>query len=186
MRDAEMERDCFKRLLLKATCEALAFARQHVFNRVADDVRYAVEINDKCNVAIMCPSAESAVSILWHEGRIPIWIDVYVHDVKHHVTTVWLLASERNVLKYSDTYYADRGTGPFGVKSPHIPSPMGLLPKGTTHRFFLGNSWFQWQLNCLLFRWWALWMGCDAFHMKLYKENRWKRPKIREVRYVTA
>lgn len=32
----------------------------------------------------------------------------------------------------------------------------------------------------------ALWMGCDAFHMKLYKENRWKRPKIREVRYVTA
>ena len=181
-----MDRECFKELLLKAKSEALAFARKLVFNRISDNVRYVVEFNDQYNVATKCPTIESVVNMLWHDGQMPIWIDIYVYDVKCRVTTVWLLASERTVTEYSDTYYADRGTGPFGVKSPHIPPPIGLLPTGTTYRFFLGNSWLQWQLNCLLFRWWALWRGCDAFHMKQYKENRWKRPKARKVKYVIA
>ena len=179
-----MDRDYFKELLQNATNEALAFARKLVFNRIADTVSYVVEFNDKYNCAIKCPTIELVVDRLWQDGRIPIWIDISVHDVEHRITTVWLLASERQVTEYSSTYYANRGTGPFGVKSPDIPLPIGLLPKGTVHRFFIGNSWLCWQLNCLIFRWWAFWSGCDAFNMKYYRENRWKKPKGRSVKYV--
>lgn len=179
-----MDRDSFKKLLLDSTNAALAFARKFVFNLVADNVGYVVEFNDNVNVAMKCPTLEAAVDRLWHDGRIPVWIDINVHDVERRITTVWLLASERHVTEFSDTFYACRGTGPFCVKSPVIPPPVSWLPIGTTHRFFLGNSWLCWQLNCLIFRWWAFWGGCDAATMRFYRENRWKKPKARKVEYV--
>jgi hypothetical protein len=55
-----MDRDCFKKLLLDSTNAALAFARKFVFNRVDDNVGYVVEFNDNVNVAMKCPTLESA------------------------------------------------------------------------------------------------------------------------------
>ena len=179
-----MDRIYFKDLLLKATGEAVSFARKLLFNRVFDDVNYIVAFNDVHSVAVNCPNAESVVNLLWHDGHVPIWIDIYVYEVKHHVTTVGLHVSEHHVTEYADTYYADRGSGPFGVKSPVIPPPISWLTDGQAHRFFIGYTWFQWQLNCLIFRWWVFWKGSNAFNMRFYKENRWKRPKRLEVRYV--
>lgn len=160
-----MDRDCFKALLRKATGEALEFARRFVFNRIADNVRYDIAFRDECEEAMRYMGVDAVVDVLWQDKRIPRWIDVKVKGIEHGTTIISLRVSDEYVACYDETLYAECGTGPFGVKGPIIPWPMGVVFEKRHHRFFLGDGWTQKSLNRILFLWWAIWDRCDKLKL---------------------
>jgi hypothetical protein len=99
-------------------CYGVALNQSHDANREADELIYP---EDNWRVLFPLTSTEVA-DLLVRDGRVPQWIDVSVEGISTTSTFVQLLCCGR----YHDTderlYYYDRGTQPFGIKSPSLPS----------------------------------------------------------------
>lgn len=132
-----MRSNDFHARLLGATFAAMKFCQQLAKTPLSLEVCYGVALNqshdanrkavesiypeDNWRVLFPLTSAEVA-ELLVRDGRVPQWIDVSVEGISATSTFVQLLCCGR----YDDTedrlYYFDRGTQPFGIKSPSLPS----------------------------------------------------------------
>lgn len=69
------------------------------------------------------PLTESeAINLLWIDNTVPVWIDMNAYRTDNEFTYFDLHACNRFSADKSDYYYEDRGMGPFGIKSPILPS----------------------------------------------------------------
>lgn len=135
-----MTQDEFTALLMRCTVDCVAFCRGYVIDVLPDAVLYTVRLNQSCDVhplhddevvfpedssvppGLLCGrSAQQTADLLWREGRIPEWVDMSVVDASSEHTHVGLLCCGRFTANAQRWYYAHRGNGPFGIKSPVLP-----------------------------------------------------------------
>lgn len=167
-----------KKLLEFSTNEALKFARRLVFNHIPRKVLYDIAIKNGVRMLASGVNIESAVEILWRNGSVPRWADIQVKCIQDGATIVSLMISDEYVANFEETLYSERGTGPFGVKSPDVPWPICLLSEKKMYRFVIGKGCWQRFVNNLLFRWWSLLGCCDRASMRFYKDNNRRAKKL--------
>jgi hypothetical protein len=132
-----MTRSEFICLLTKATAASLDFARRFVENELPESVRFHVLLNQSYDGHAKADervypeddgrelpflSSEGVADLLVRDDRCPEWIDVAVEAQGDHQTLVQLLCCGRFTDDERRMYYARQGTGPFGIKSPNLPS----------------------------------------------------------------
>ena len=135
-RDGEMTEAEFHELLLRASDEAIRFARRYVAQELPCTAKYHVELNQSfdghaTSDEVLYPaddgkevtlvSAETVLALLYRDGRCPEWIDVSVEAVGTGFTLLRLLCCGRFTSDLQKMYYNDRGFGAFGIKSPYLP-----------------------------------------------------------------
>ncbi len=123
-------------LLRKATAASVGFARRYVENDLPAAVRFHILLNQSAereaepgfriylednDREYSCLTEEEVGGILFRDGRCPQWIDVSVQSHSTAETRVELLCCGRYIEDLHRTCYADRGMGPFGIKSPTLP-----------------------------------------------------------------
>ncbi len=59
---------------------------------------------------------DEAVTVLYRNGKIPIWIDIYVSYIEKQVVVLELLCAGRYTNDGNELYYREKGTGAFGLK----------------------------------------------------------------------
>lgn len=64
---------------------------------------------------------KDVVDLLCREERVPQWIDISVSSVNRRTTFIHLLCCGRFHSEDERLYYFERGTQPFGIKSPNFP-----------------------------------------------------------------
>jgi hypothetical protein len=131
-----MTREEFMNLLITASVSAVNFASRYVENDLALELRYRVLLNQSCDQhakadervyplddGLEYPSltAEDVTKVLWRDGWCPEWIDVAVEAQAVDHTQVCLRCCGRYTSDERRMYYAQQGTGPFGIKSPDMP-----------------------------------------------------------------
>ena len=75
-------------------------------------------------------------ALLCRDGKVPVWIDVWVCRYNKRCTVLHLSCSGRYTQSLEDMYYNRNGAGPFGVKISH-----------NVLNFYKMTFW----------RWWILW-----------------------------
>jgi hypothetical protein len=132
-----MQKNDFRVLLIAASFEATRFGQRFAFDVLPFTFRYVVYLNqsndaDPAPGTVLYPedhgktveidSEEGVVEILSREGKCPEWIDVSVHAVNPSFTLLRLFCCGRFTAERQRLYYESRGFGPFGIKSPDLPS----------------------------------------------------------------
>ena len=127
----------FHQLLLTASEHAVRFAERYVVQELPGTLRYHVLLNQSfdgnaTSEEVLYPeddgkdvvrvSAQTVVALLYRDGRCPEWIDVSVEAVGTGFTLLRLLCCGRYTNDRKKMYYDDQGLGPFGIKSPALPS----------------------------------------------------------------
>jgi hypothetical protein len=131
-----MTRTEFIDLLEKASACSVQFARRYIENRLPDAHRYHVILNQSFDGNATAEervypeddgreqasiSQDEVADLLLREHRCPEWIDVSVEAEGADYTLLQLLCCGRYSENLKQMYYADRGMGPFGIKSPTLP-----------------------------------------------------------------
>ena len=126
----------FLQLFRVASNDAVDFARGYVVQELATDSKCRVKLNQSYDGnaepdevlypeddgrAVACDSAEDVVKVLYRDGRCPEWIDVAVEAVGNGFTLLRLECCGRFTNSVEKMYYSNRGSAPFGVKSPKLP-----------------------------------------------------------------
>lgn len=65
---------------------------------------------------------QEVLQLLWRQGKIPVWIDINIIKVTDKITTLQLLCAGRYTANDKKLYYHQRRQGPFGIKSPDLPT----------------------------------------------------------------
>lgn len=113
----------FRTYLIAASFTAVKFAQLFVKDKLPFEFSYQLLINDGTPPQYENLLSENeVVNILHQNDRFPVWIDLSIKSASATFTVLELLASDRTPQDLSETYYFDRGTGPFGVKGPAFPS----------------------------------------------------------------
>ncbi len=132
-----MKQEVFKERLLEATKRAVSFARDSVIDTVPDEVRYdlllvpddrptrvAPELEDlwKRSAGGFLPgfTMEQVVAEVWHQERVPEWIDFGVNSVESGVTFVEVRFS-RTLSDDDGLWHESSGIPPFKIVGPPIP-----------------------------------------------------------------
>ncbi len=131
-----MKEEEFKHLLLLATEEAKQFALKYIENELPannvyniclnlshDDpklTQFDLYSNDEGKILKMV-NVDSVISTLLRNGKVPVWIDISVSEIKKSKTLLTLLCAGRYSDNINELYYYQQGLGPFGVKSPNLP-----------------------------------------------------------------
>lgn len=136
-----MTRNEFIGLLREATAYSVEVARRFVENELPEPVRFHVVLNQSFDGnasadervypaddgrEYVCLTEAAVGDALVRDGRCPEWIDISVEAQSAAETHVRLLCCGRYTADLRRMYYADRGTGPFGIKSPDLP--VGFTP----------------------------------------------------------
>jgi hypothetical protein len=66
-------------------------------------------------------NAQGVVDLLWRDGKVPEWIDLFVSGIEDGRTCFALRCCGRFTARDDLLYYHWNGTAPFGLKSPPIP-----------------------------------------------------------------
>lgn len=126
----------FHTQLLAATYAALRFGQGYVKNRLPLEAEYIASLNQSYDARraddevvypeddgriVECGTARAAANLLYRDGRCPGWIDISVLAVRKERTVMHLVCCGRYVDDDQRLYYYDRGTQPFGIKSPALP-----------------------------------------------------------------
>ena len=110
-----MDIDIFSRHLDKATNMVVELTKQYCFNELPDQYRYVltpnvrtVDPNDehltKQEIAVLQKwnkqknlllTAGQVISLLHHDNRVPVWIDMTIYEARKHVTVIDLFCSRR-------------------------------------------------------------------------------------------
>lgn len=132
-----MDKDDFRAYLIAASYWAMQVAKNYVKEVLPYEFVYDVELNqsmdEKCGEGFICyPEDEGkihlqkneneVVALLSRDGRIPVWIDINVKSATTTATTLRLICAGRFTNQKEQMYYSKRGQGPFGIKSPYLPS----------------------------------------------------------------
>ena len=67
-------------------------------------------------------NAQDVIQLLWRQGKIPVWIDSSIIKATDKITTLQLLCAGRYTADDKKLYYHKRKQGPFGIKSPALPT----------------------------------------------------------------
>ena len=134
-----MNKEKFSELLNTVSATCREFAARHVHNQLPESFRYFVLLNqsfdghplkdgevvfaeDATNVMPLGPlTALEVIDLLWRDGNVPEWVDVSVTRTDSDHTYLELLCCGRFAADEGLLYYAKRGQGPFGIKSPCLP-----------------------------------------------------------------
>jgi len=127
----------FRQLLTEATAAALDCARQFVENELPDVVIYHVFLNQSHDADAEASfrvypeddgkqccdlNDHELVTLLFRDGRCPVWIDIAAEAVGTGFTRMELLCAGRYSEHLERMYYTKNGTGPFGIKGPYFPA----------------------------------------------------------------
>lgn len=131
-----MRQQDFHTQLLAATFAALRFAEKYVVNQLSLDIEYVAELNssfddNRKHDEVIYPeddgrfasglSGLEVVELLYRDGRCPQWIDIRVQGASDGKTLLSLLCCGRYDDVDTRLYYYERGSHPFGIKSPTLP-----------------------------------------------------------------
>jgi len=133
-----MEKETFSLLLKKASTFARIAGMNYVMDFLPVSFRYYLNISSAyenlketeftypeksmAQREYLGPKTkEEIVEHLWVDGKIPVWIDVFVYRTDSEFTFIDLEACNRFSENEELYYYRDRDLGPFGVKSPIFP-----------------------------------------------------------------
>lgn len=131
-----MQKEEFKHLLLSATDQAKRFALEYIKNRLPSENLYNIRLSlshddtsltqfdlytEDNGKVIELADVNTVVRTLLRKGKVPVWIDISVTTVQNQKTVLTLLCAGRYSDDTKELYYHERGTGPFGVKSPNLP-----------------------------------------------------------------
>lgn len=145
-----MQKEDFKQLLSLATEQAKSFALRFIANNLPPDNLYTIEFNCSCDdpsvsnfdtypedngKIIESANISNVVKTLFRNGKIPVWIDIFVSEVRNGKTLLKLICAGRYSNDINELYYHQRGLGPFGVKSPNLP-----VGYKEGNRFFLAKK----------------------------------------------
>jgi len=132
-----MDKDDFEAYLIAASYWAIQTAKQFVSENLPYEFIYDVELNQSMDETagedfVRYPEdegkvylqqrVENVVALLVRDDRIPVWIDINVKSVTKELTTLRLVCAGRFTNQKEQMYYAKRGQGPFGIKSPCFPA----------------------------------------------------------------
>jgi hypothetical protein len=134
-----MTKETFLELLSMATATCREFATRHVYNELPKAFRYFAYLNqsfdghplkdDECvfpeDATQAMPlgplTVQDVIDLLWRDGKVPEWVDISVSRADSAYTYFELLCCGRFSADERTQYYAKRGQGPFGIKSPLLP-----------------------------------------------------------------
>lgn len=135
-----MNKEAFSDLLKRISEADLKFASTFVSNPLPESFRYFVHLNQSFDNNPLTPDervfpddsvkfgerigpvpASHVADLLWRDGLLPEWVDISVERADAEHTYFQLLCCGRFTADESRLYYADRGQGPFGIKSPQLP-----------------------------------------------------------------
>jgi hypothetical protein len=155
-----MQEEEFKQLLFSATDQAKQFALEYVRNELPAENVYNIQLSlshddpsltqfdlypDDNGTVIELADADAVVETLLRKGKVPVWIDISVTAIQKRKTVLTLLCAGRYSDAMKEFYYHERGTGPFGVKSPYLP-----VDYKEGKKFWLPNT-KKWSLERLFF-----------------------------------
>ena len=131
-----MQEDEFKQLLASATEQAKQFVLNYIVNELSADNAYQIRLSlshddpeltqfdlypeDNGKIVDMT-DVSKVITTLLRKGKVPVWIDISVSEIKKDKTVLTLLCAGRYSDNINELYYHQRGLGPFGVKSPDLP-----------------------------------------------------------------
>jgi hypothetical protein len=131
-----MNRSDFLYLLLGTSYASFKFAKRYLSNDLVPEFRYDIQLNlsnDDPNLTQFDTYPEDngkkyfnledkeVVAILCRNNKVPVWIDISVSKSENEKTTLRLLCAGRYTSDNNELYYNERGSGPFGIKSPNLP-----------------------------------------------------------------
>ena len=123
--------------LVGATFMAHRFAKNYLINKLPIEFKYNVELNGskddpKLEQFDIYPedngivknglSESEVIDLIFRNEKIPVWIDINVCKSDEVKTTINLLCAGRYSNDKKEFYYNHNGSGPFGIKSPILPS----------------------------------------------------------------
>jgi len=142
-------REEFARRLHAAAVRVLAYARELVVNSVPDEYRFDIRIvphtqgpwrdgplvdpllldlwHRSRDGVLRDVTADHAVAELWHDGRVPEWIDISLdaielpHDDRWRVVSFVELRCSRDLVDDAQLWYANEGLPPFHMLGPPMP-----------------------------------------------------------------
>lgn len=138
-----MTRDELVRRLALAADEAIVFARTCVVDTIPNARLFDIAVIPHHDGRVDPPlddlyrrsrrgvladvDPERAVTELWHDGKVPEWIDISVKEVGHPPDDAWALVTfvelrcSRTIAPDDALWYAGTGNAPFHVLGPSIP-----------------------------------------------------------------
>ena len=141
-----MTRAELARRLHEATTRTLAFAREIIVNDVPDDHRFDIIIKphgalhdgpivdpllqdlwDRTRGIVRELTAEQVIAALWHDGRVPEWIDISLdaielpRDDRWRVVSMVELRCSRTLADDTGLWHANEGIPPFHILGPALP-----------------------------------------------------------------
>lgn len=161
----QMIQATFEERLREATARALSFARELVIDTIPDEVRYDLRLiphhdfgdvpprvdpelqalwNRSSHGWVWNESFERVVKALWHDGRVPEWIDFGVHSVEGDITYLEVRFSRTLATDEALWYSEAGGIPPFKITSPEMPAD--FLKRLERHPPEAGESGSRWSL----------------------------------------
>ncbi|WP_086929644.1 hypothetical protein [Agarilytica rhodophyticola] len=129
----------FKENLDQAIVRAVEFAKTLVINTLPDRIQFIVFLgasydselqegeitypDDYLDVERLRESVEDVFPLLWREGSVPEWVNIYVESCDEKFTRVRLDCCGRFSSQPEKMYHAHEGLAPFHVLGP--PRPKG-------------------------------------------------------------
>jgi hypothetical protein len=131
-----MRSEDFDFRLSAASFHATLFASSMLTDKLFYQFRYYVVLNasydeNRNDNSVIYPadndvihkdlSASEVTQLLCREGRVPQWIDIAVAYSSNEHTYLSLVCCGRYQHDETQLYYYERGSQPFGIKSPNLP-----------------------------------------------------------------
>ena len=142
-----MTREELARRLNAATARVIAYARELVVNQVPDEHRFDIKIiphgshhegplvdpllldlwHRSRHGVLAEQTAEQVVNELWHEERVPEWIDISLDAIELPRDDRWRVVSfievrcSRTLVHDAELWYANEGLPPFHMLGPPMP-----------------------------------------------------------------
>lgn len=132
-----MRPEDFRFRLVAASFQTTLFASPMVQDILPFAFRYSVVLNQSCDDGreadeTVYPgddhqihddlSADNVIQLLCRDSKVPQWIDISVVFCSDAHTHLSLLCCGRYHSDEHRLYYFDKGTQPFGIKSPSLPA----------------------------------------------------------------
>lgn len=132
-----MTKEEFLVLINGASIVSFKLAQRYLKNKLVPEFRYDVHLNSSYDEPELTefdiyPEDNERIEtgltdiqvrdLIYRNEKVPVWIDIAVHKSDKRITTFKLLCAGRYSDQNREYYYQSKGTGPFGVKSPNLPS----------------------------------------------------------------
>lgn len=126
----------------------LDITRRHCYNDISETFKFLIQPSgtdfhdglnelDRKNLTVLkrhidkLLSFDQTIALLYHDNKVPLWINMEVYEAKTDMTIIRLLCSRR--LRHdSELYYNSVAYPPFNI---HVPIPPDTLRKDINGKF---------------------------------------------------